>query len=76
MLGESEKAMQEFHENYCASRNIRYGGRIVVPKKQDYKIVEMWKQKKTIREISQKFGMSQSQVDSAINRVSRFNLKQ
>lgn len=75
MLDSDEKKMQEFHEDYCNNRNHTYGQRDIVPSKKDYEIAKMWQSGKPTREISQKFGMTQSKISSAINRVARYNFK-
>lgn len=70
MLG-SREALVKFAEEY---KEHCYVQRYPEPTAQDYKIADMWGKHMLVREISQRLGISQNKVNSAIRRVAHHKL--
>lgn len=66
------KALEEFEEQYEQAKLINAKNEVT---KQDLKIADDWLNMMTIRELSQKYKMTQSKIQTIINRVARYNLK-
>lgn len=71
MLGEDEKKMQEFYEEY--RQNYRHKTSWVI-EPVDYKIVADWKKGMLGRELARKYKMTQSRIDSRIRTVGKYKL--
>lgn len=72
MFENNKKKLEEFHEDYCNHRLIGRDRRIT---EHDRKIVADWKNGMTTRELSQKYKMTQSKIDSRISAVARYDLR-
>lgn len=71
MLGEDVEKMKEFYEDYRSHYRHKTSW-VIEPI--DYKIVADWKKGMTGRELSQKYKMTQSRIDSRIRTVGKFAL--
>lgn len=72
MFNQDEDKMQEFHEEYLQFRQRGYTARI---NEKDRKIANDWRSGMTTRELSQKYKMKQSLVDSRIKAVAKHYLR-
>ncbi len=68
IFNNDEKKMEEFYEDY---KNVRLQTRNYIVTKQDLALAHDWKKGMTTRELSQKYKMTQSRVDSRIKAVAR-----
>lgn len=68
MFNNDEKKMDEFYEDY---KNARLHTRNSIITKQDIALAHDWKKDMTTRELSQKYKLTQSKVDSRIKAVAR-----
>lgn len=67
----AEKDFEQFVEDY---NNARYTSHSVAITAQDYAIVKDWKAGMITRELSQKYKMKQSHIDSRIRAVAKKQL--
>lgn len=73
MFKGNEKEMREFHDEYQSV--LLRGPSSTPPTKEQIKMAEMYAQGALVREVAQKFKISQYKAESAINKVARLNLR-
>lgn len=75
MFNEDKKQMQEFHEEYGTHLRHR-GADLLPPTKKEIEMAEMWAKGAIVREVAQKFHVTQNHADAAIRKVAKYRLRQ
>lgn len=72
MFNGDTKAMREWHDEYLT--NLKHSQSLTPPTDEQLRMAKYYADGKLVREVAQKFGVTQGKAQAAINRVGRWKL--